>query len=177
MATIQNYAFIDGANLHLTYENLDWKLDYQKLFVYLKSKLNVTIAYYFLGNVKENSNIYRDLESFGYTLVLKEPTRFFTEEQYCPYCDMAIAPEIPRFKSDCDSLMTLQIMSVLNIFDKAVIITSDGDFDNLVKRLLQQDKLRLVFAPCKEGCSGLLVSAARGRIDFIDGYKKLLEKI
>jgi uncharacterized LabA/DUF88 family protein len=90
---------------------------------------------------------------------------------------MAIAPEIPRFKSDCDSLMTLQIMSVLNIFDKAVIITSDGDFDNLVKRLLQQDKLRLVFAPCKEGCSGLLVSAARGRIDFIDDYKKLLEKI
>jgi len=24
-----NYAFIDGINLHLTYENLDWLLDYR----------------------------------------------------------------------------------------------------------------------------------------------------
>jgi uncharacterized LabA/DUF88 family protein len=177
MPNICNYAFIDGANLHLTYENFNWKLDYQKLLVFLKTKMNVSVAYYFLGNVKENRNIYRDLQSFGYSLVLKEPTRFMTEEEHCPYCDLTIAPEIPRYKSDCDSLMTLQIRSVLNIFDKAVIITSDGDFDNLVKKLLQQDKLRLVFAPCKEGCSGLLVSAAMGRIAFIDDYKNQLEKI
>jgi uncharacterized LabA/DUF88 family protein len=177
MPSIRNYAFIDGANLHLTYENLNWKIDYQKLFVYLKNRLNVSVAYYFLGNIKENRNIYTDLESWGYTLVLKDPTRFVTDEEYCPYCDMVIAPEIPRYKSDCDSLMTLQIMSVLNLFDKAVIITSDGDFDNLVKKLLQQDKLRLVFAPCREGCSGLLISAAMGRIAFIDDYKNQLEKI
>ena len=73
--------------------------------------------------------------------------------------------------------MTLQVMSDYSIFDKAVLITSDGDFNNLVKKLLQQDKLRLVFAPCKDGCSWLLKSAARGKIAFIDDYRSELEKI
>ena len=62
-------------------------------------------------------------------------------------------------------------MSDFSIYDKAVLITSDGDFDNLVKRLLLQEKLRMVFAPCKDGCSWLLKSAAKGRIAFIDDYK------
>ena len=64
-----------------------------------------------------------------------------------------------------------------DIYNKAILITSDGDFDNMVKRLVQQDKLRMVFAPCREGCSWLLKSAARGRIAFIDDYKDELEKI
>lgn len=65
---------------------------------------------------------------------------------------------------------------MIRLYDKAVIITSDGDFDNLVKRLLLRDKLRMVFAPCKDGCSWLLKSAAKGRIAFIDDYKDELEK-
>ena len=67
-------------------------------------------------------------------------------------------------------------MSDINDFNKAVLITSDGDFDELVKRLLRQDKLRMVFAPCRAECSWLLKSAARGRIAFIDDYRDELEK-
>jgi uncharacterized LabA/DUF88 family protein len=171
-----NFAFIDGVNLHLTYENLGWKLNYQKLRNYLKKKLDVVVAYYFLGNIKGNQDIYTALESNGYSLKLKEPTPYLTGEEYCPYCKKIIAPEILRYKSDCDSFMTLQVMSDYDIYDKAVLITSDGDFDNLVKKLLLQDKLRMVFAPCRGGCSGLLVSAARGRIAFIDDYRDELEK-
>jgi uncharacterized LabA/DUF88 family protein len=172
-----NYAFIDGANLHLTYENLDWKLDYQKLRIFLEKKLNVVVAYYFIGKLTENQDIYTNLESYGYTLRLKEPTFYITEEEDCPYCRKVIAPKIYKHKSDIDSFMTLQVMSDLSDFDKAVLITSDGDFDNLVKKLLLQDKLSKVFAPCKAGCSELLLSAARGRIDFVDNYRTELEKI
>ena len=64
-----------------------------------------------------------------------------------------------------------------HIYDKAVLITSDGDFDNLVKWLLLKDKLRIIFAPCKKGCSWLLRSAAKGKIAFIDDYKGELEKV
>lgn len=171
-----NFAFIDGMNLHLTYEYLDWKLDYQKLRNYLKKKLDVGVAYYFIGKTKEHEDIYKTLESYDYTVKLKEPSPYTTEEEDCPYCRKVIAPEILRYKSDCDSFMTLQVMSDFSIYDKAVLITSDGDFDNLVKKLLLQDKLRMVFAPCKEGCSWLLKSAARGRIAFIDDYRDELEK-
>lgn len=171
-----NFAFIDGANLHLTYEYLDWKLDYQKLRNYLKKKLDVIVAYYFIGNIKENKDIYTTLESYDYTIKLKNPSPYVTKEEDCPYCKKVIAPEIIRNKSDCDSFMTLQVMSDLSMYDKVVLITSDGDFDNLVTTLLLKDKLRMVFAPCKEECSWLLKSAARGKIAFIDDYRDELEK-
>jgi len=176
MRGANNFAFIDGANLHFTYENLDWEIDYSKLLILLRSKFDVTFAYYFLGNIKESSKLYKDLESDGYNLKLKDPTKYTTEEEYCPYCWKVIAPEFIRYKSDCDSFMTLEVISNMSIYDKAVIITSDGDFSELVKELVRKDKLRLVFAPCREGCSGLLVSAARGRIAFMDDFKTKLEK-
>jgi len=35
-----NFAFIDGINLHLTYDYLDWKMDYRKLRIYLRKRHN-----------------------------------------------------------------------------------------------------------------------------------------
>jgi len=174
-----NFAFIDGANLHYTYEkseNLGWQIDYSKLMLLLKAKYNVTFAYYFLGNINKNSNVYRELQSDGYYLKLKTPTIYPTEEEYCPYCLKSIAPELTRYKSDCDSFMTLETISNMSSYDKAVVITSDGDFDELIKELVRKDKLRLLFAPCRDGCSGLLVSAAKGRIAFMDDFKTKLKK-
>ena len=172
-----NFAFIDGANLHFTYENLDWELDYAKLRNYLKKKLNVTIAHYFLGKTEENSDLYKALESYGYNLKLKNPSQYTTEEEDCPYCRKVIAPELIRNKSDCDSFMTLEVISNLSIYDRAVIITSDGDFDELIKELVLKDKLRLVFAPCRDGCSKLLKNAAVDKIAYIDDFRDVLEKI
>jgi len=162
--------------LHYTYENMDWKLDYEKLRIYLSKALGVTVAYYFIGKTKQNEDIHRSLESYNYTLKLKEPSPHTTEEEYCPYCKKVITPELYLNKSDCDSFMTLEIVSNRPIYDKAVIITSDGDFDDVVKMLVREDKLRLVLAPCKEGCSHLLKAAAGVKIAFIDDLKNELEK-
>ncbi len=177
MARHNNYAFIDGANLHLTYQNLDWKVDYKKLRNYLYKKQDVSVAYYFIGNTDENSDIYKKLDSYGYDVKLKAPSPYTIEEVECPYCKKIISPAIQRFKSDCDSFLTLQVMSDLDSFDKAIIITSDGDYDNLISKLILQDKLGMVFAPCKDGCSWLLKSASRGRIAFIDEFRSELEQI
>jgi len=68
-------------------------------------------------------------------------------------------------------------MSDLKLFDKAVLITSDGDFDELVKMLLRIDKLRMIFAPCREGCSKLLKKAAMDKIAYIDDRRSDLEQI
>jgi len=171
-----NFAFIDGANLHLTYENLDWELDYQKLRNYLEKKLDVIVAYYFIGRTEQNKDIYAKLETYGYTSKLKEPSPYIAEEEYCPHCKKLIKPAMQKYKSDCDSFMTLQIILDAHIYDRAVLITSDGDFDNLVKWLVLKDKLKLVFAPCRDGCSWLLKSVAKGRIGFIDDHRAELEK-
>jgi len=73
---INKFAYIDGANLHITYENLDWKLDYQKLLNYLRSKFNVTVAYYFIGKTQESIHICENLEKYGYTVKLKTPSPY-----------------------------------------------------------------------------------------------------
>lgn len=174
-----NFAFIDGANLHFTYESteIDWKVDYQKLRNYLKKKLGVTVAYYFIGDIQIYKDIYTNLESYDYTIKLKSPSIHRAEEQSCPYCKKIIEPERKINKADCDSFLTLTAISYLHLYDKAVLITSDGDYDELVKMLLRQNRLHMVFAPCKEGCSWLLKSAARGRIAFIDEFRDELEKI
>ena len=172
-----NYAFIDGINLHLTYEYLDWKIDYGKLLIYLRKRHNVTTAYYFIGFIKENNNIYKDLEAYGYTLKFRDVSEFKTDPVICPNCQEIVEPEKIKTKCDCDADLVLQAMDDVSEYNKAILISSDGDFDNLVKKLLHTGKIKLVLAPCKEGCSKLLKRASQGRIDFLDNHRDKLEKI
>jgi len=174
---INNYAFVDGTNLHLTYEYLDWDIDYRKLFTYLRKKHNITTAYYFMGNIERNRGIYEYLEAYGYTLKLRTPSEFPTEAVICPHCNKVVEPAGIKIKCDCDADITLQVLKDIQEYDRAILITSDGDFNNLIRRLIQVNKLKLVFAPCKEGCSWLLKSAARGRIGFLDNFRGELEKV
>lgn len=172
-----NYAFIDGINLHLTYEDLDWKMDYSKLVRYLRKRHNVTAAYYFLGFIEKNKRIYEALEEYGYELKFREVSEFPTEPIICPHCKRVVTPGGVKTKCDCDADITLQMIDDIEKYDKAILITSDGDFDNVIKKLIRINKLKLVLAPCKKGCSKLLKNAARGRIEFLDNFRGELEKI
>ena len=47
---LNNYAFIDASNLFYGgKKSLGWKIDYQKLFIYLQKKYNVSKVFYFGG--------------------------------------------------------------------------------------------------------------------------------
>jgi uncharacterized LabA/DUF88 family protein len=174
-----NFAFIDGINLHLTYESkdLDWDIDYGKLYEYLEKRHNVTTAYYFLGFIERNQRIYDDLTANGYELKYREVSEFPTKPVLCQHCKSIVKGDGITTKCDCDADIVLQIMDDIEEYDKAILITSDGDFDNVVRKLLQVNKLKLVLAPCKKGCSKLLKRASKGRIDFLDGHRDKLEKI
>jgi uncharacterized LabA/DUF88 family protein len=176
MSIYNNYAYIDGANLHYTYENIDWDVDYERLLVYLRKRLQVDIAYYYIGKTPNNEDLYTKLNSYGYTVRLKEPSPYIVTDDICPFCGKILRPAMQRYKADVDSFLTMQVTVDWDNFNKAVIISSDGDYDELVKRLLRHDKLKMVFAPCKSGCSWLLRSCARGRIAFIDDYKNEIQK-
>lgn len=62
-----------------------------------------------------------------------------------------------------------------NKYDKAVVITSDGDFYCLVNYLYDNNKLEIVISPNKRKCSILLRKSAKEKIDFIDNLKQKLE--
>lgn len=156
-----NFAFIDGQNLYLGVEELKWHLDYQKLFYYLRHKYQVRKAYIFIGYVPWNQELYKSLQEIGYILVFKP---------------ILIPKDGTKPKGNVDADLVLRTMIDYPVYDKAVVITSDGDFYSLVEYLYSKNKLRIVLAPHKSKCSVLLRKKAKERIDFIDNLKKKLSQ-
>jgi len=154
-----NYAFIDSNNLNLGIEALGWKLDWRKFRVYLKEKYNVSTAYLFIGYIPTNQGLYSSLQKTGYVLILK-PT---------------IPDKDGNTKGNIDADLVLQTMIDYDNYDKAVIVSSDGDFYSLVKYLYENNKLRLVMSPYNKTCSSLLKKSAKGKIVFMDNLRKKLE--
>ena len=67
-----NFAYIDGANLHKAMEQNGWKLDYTRFRVWLSDKYNVNRAYIFIGLIPRYKDLYTYLQESGFTLVFKE---------------------------------------------------------------------------------------------------------
>ncbi len=137
---LRNFAFIDGQNLNLGIRDLGWRIDWQRFRVYLAERYRVARAFYFVG--------YTRLEKAGYTIIFKPVT----------YRDVG------KPKGNVDAELVLQAMIEYRNYDRAVIVTSDGDFGCLVRYLYQQGKLERVLSPARQRCSALLKRTARERI-------------
>ena len=154
-----NYAFIDGTNLHRSTLEMGWKLDTKKFRRYLEEMYGVVKAYYFIGYVENNQKLYDTLKSRGYELVYKET-----------YID-----KDGKLKGNIDAELVLQAMTHYRVYREAIIVTSDGDFACLVKYLIWKNKLRSVIASSKGGCSHLLEQASGIYICYMDDLRKRLE--
>lgn len=157
--TENNYAFIDSQNLNMGIQKLGWKLDFRRFRVFLKEKYAVKKAYLFIGYMPEHQNLYRSLQEYGYVLIFKP----------------VLKTKDGKVKGNCDADLVLQAMIDFQVFDKAVIVTSDGDFHCLVAYFYKQSKLKAVISPKRSNCSQLLRNAAKEKIIFMDVMRKKLE--
>jgi len=158
-----NYAFIDGQNLYLGTRESNIPLDYKKFRIYLKEKYKVEKAYLFIGYLSENKELYDFLKNQGYILKFKP---------------VLIAINGQSQKGDIDADMAFNVMKYYAEYYRAVLITSDGDFDTLTSYLRKKNKLEAVLSPNKEKCSSLLKNAAKDKMFFIKdiGIKVYLHK-
>lgn len=78
-------------------------------------------------------------------------------------------------KGNIDADLVLQAMMDYDNYDKAIIVSSDGDFYSLAKYLYEHKKLRLVMSPYARTCSVLLKKSAKEKIVFIDNLRRKLE--
>lgn len=154
-----NYAFIDGNNLHMALRDLGWKIDHHRFRVYLREHYGVKKAYYFIGFVEENTRLYQKLQEADFVLIFK-PT---------------IRNEKGVVKGNVDAELVLQTMIDFSDYNKAVLVTGDGDFACLVRYLQQEEKLCCLLAPDQRRYSGLLKKAARSRLAFVDVLRNRLE--
>lgn len=136
------YAFVDAANIIYRDSELNpWKIDMQKLIKYLRERFGVSKTLYFGGIDERNKRqirLYKKFRSWGYDLQLNPVKRFVNDRGE------------PFIKADVDSRMTFEMMKNLTEYDRAVVLTGDGDFYWVLECLLQEkEKVWLLTSPSK----------------------------
>ena len=136
---LNNYAFIDSQNLNLSIRYQEWILDFRKFRRYLSRKYGVTRAFLFIGYVYQNQDLYTGLQKDGYILVFKPTLKLPSG----------------KVKGNVDAELVLHAMIEYNNYDKALIVTGDGDLYCLVDYLIKKDKLLKLMIPNKNSFSSL----------------------
>lgn len=149
------YAFIDSQNLNLGIRDLGWRIDDVRFRKYLTDKYNVERAYIFIGYLPENTQLYARLQSAGFVCIFR-PT---------------LAYKDGTTKGNCDAELVLQAMIDFGDYDKAVIVSGDGDFQCLAKYLHEQGKLGVLLIPNQKKFSALL------KFDFLKPYHRFVSDL
>ncbi|MBU1164542.1 NYN domain-containing protein [Patescibacteria group bacterium] len=142
-----NFAFIDGQNLNLGIKNLGWDLDFRKFRVYLKEKYAVSKVYYFIGYLPQYRDLYKSLQKYGYELVFKP----------------AMQDKKGKPKGNVDADLVLKVMFEYNNFDKAIIVSSDGDFYSLIKHLYRNKKIKICYESIRKNLFNIIEKNRQGK--------------
>ena len=140
-----NYAFIDNQNLNLGVQRLGWKMDWRKFRKLLQDKYGVTKAFMFIGHMPEHEEMYLKLHDAGYLIVLK-PTFDMTKPIPEP-SDKPESDEKKPVKGNVDAELVLWAVKEMPRYDKAVVVSGDGDFYSLIEYLDEQHKLLKLLTP------------------------------
>ncbi len=157
------YAFIDSQNLNLGVQSCGWKLDFKKFKIYLKDKYKVEKAFIFIGYLPKNKSLYEDLKRSGYEMIFK-PIVFYYK-----------TPNQETIKGNVDAELVLHTMIQYPNYDRAIVVTGDGDFVCLVKYLASKNKLGKVLIPNKTRYSSLYFSFSR-YLSFVSDLKNKVKK-
>ncbi|HSW80248.1 MAG TPA: NYN domain-containing protein [Candidatus Saccharimonadales bacterium] len=153
------YAFIDSQNLNVGTQKSGWKMDWRKFRQFLADEYGVNKAYMFIGYMPENEDLYEQMHQAGYAVVLK-PTFDLTRPQPEMLEVMGEEPgqnngqqkpneheEKKPVKGNIDAELVLWAMKEMSNYEKAIIVSGDGDFYCLIEYLDQKGRLLHLLAP------------------------------
>ena len=141
-----------------------WKLDYTRFRKFLTDRYRVAEAFLFIGNLPGNEVLYTSLQRQGYILVLK-PTMTYKGKDG----NLCVKGNV-----DTDIVLYAAAIEFYN-YDKAVIVTGDGDFLSLCDFLNEHDKLAKILIPNKKRYSHLFAKYI-DKLDFVTTHRHILEK-
>jgi uncharacterized LabA/DUF88 family protein len=156
--SLNNFAFIDSQNVNLAIRDQGWILDFARFRKYLKDKYSIEKAFLFIGYIATNQTLYTALQEDGFILIFK-PTLFLPTG---------------KPKGNVDAELVLHTMIEFPNFEKAMIISGDGDFYCLIDYLKRQNKLLKMMIPNQYKYSSLL-RKFNGDIVFMNNLKGKLE--
>ncbi|MFA5715516.1 MAG: NYN domain-containing protein [Candidatus Paceibacterota bacterium] len=156
-----NFAYIDGNNLYNSIRNYGWKVDLIRFRKWLYQKYDVVRAYYFIGLIPKENELYAFLQKAGFVLIFKEVV--YTKEG--------------TVKGNCDADLVLESVKDVyeNSCEKQVLVTSDGDYSSLVKFLINKGKLRIIISPSEKNKCSILLKRTGAPITYLNDTRDLLE--
>lgn len=169
---LTTYAFIDSQNLNLGISHdiqknkkviyKGWRLDFVKFRRFLKDTYKVEQAFLFIGHIPENQKLYTYLQKAGYILVFKPTVHYFKDGK-----------KTTKGNVDAELVLYAAAKEFAN-YDKAVIVTGDGDFACLAEYLNDEGKLAKLLIPNKCNYSSLL-KPYLDNADFVNTKRSKLE--
>ncbi|PIP52997.1 hypothetical protein COX08_03420 [Candidatus Beckwithbacteria bacterium CG23_combo_of_CG06-09_8_20_14_all_34_8] len=131
------YAFIDSQNLNLGIKSQGWMLDFGKFRQYLRTKYKVKKTYLFIGYIPGNQKLYTYLQSVGYICIFKPTLEIKNKNKIV-------------VKGNVDADLVLHAMIEFNHYEKAIIVSGDGDFFCLIDYWYQKGKLLHIITPSQK---------------------------
>ncbi len=156
-----NIAYIDAANLDRALRDLHWKLDYKKLRVWLKDKYKIERAYIFIGLIPKYKDLYTSFQECGFTLIFKEV--------------VYQGSGVPKGNCDTDLIMQAIDDAYEGNLEKALLVSSDGDYAPLVKKLQGREQFLGILSPAPAKKCSILLKRTNTAISYINDQRSLLE--
>lgn len=129
--------FIDAANILYSQKTLGWKIDYEKLMLWLKSEGKVKINYLYTGKVgslEKQLKFIKRLEKLGYRVITKE-VKFIRVD------DNKFTP-----KANLDIELALDAYRLSDQYDSLLLFSGDSDFSYLIDLLKEKNKQVIVIS-------------------------------
>lgn len=173
------FAFIDSQNLNLGVQKLGWKMDWRKFRQWLSDQYGVSKAYMFIGYVPEFEGLYQQMHNAGYMVVLK-PTFDMTKPRTDDSKQVTVDSQKTgkkdvddkHTKGNVDADLVLWAMKEMSNYEKALIVSGDGDFYTLVEYLVGKKRLLKLLTPNRYYSN--LYNAFEEYIERLDNFRKEL---
>ena len=110
--------------------HIGWQLDYELFIAYLRDRFGAKKVVVCIWYIESNVRFYNKLESYGYELVFKKTL---------------IQWETIKWNVDAELVMHASLS--INTYDKAILVTGDGDFFCLAEELERRWKLERILTP------------------------------
>lgn len=162
MAFKRCIAYIDAANLHHATIGAGWKLDYQRLLIWLHDRYHIEEAYMFMGFIPKFTPLYEHLRYCGFSIIFRDVIR---DKEGNP-------------KGNCDGDLIVKVMRDVYEYrcDECIIVSSDGDFASLIEFLMEKKKLQMLLSPAVESKCSILLKRTSARISYLNDQRSNLEK-
>lgn len=141
-------------------------VNYLTAFIKTKGSQFTEVMLILLNRHLQRARFYLKLKEFGYELHLK-PVKFYEQEDGSK-----------KRKANCDVDMAFYLMKEKDNFDRAIILSGDGDFLPVLKYLREQGKEIIILARGSRTAREIRQFAGGNFRDFVrlEKYVKFIEK-